>query len=215
MATSQTTNLHLTKPDYTERADIAVINGNMDLIDANAGGTSQNIFNLQEAVGIVCNGKKTSQAAAIGQYVILKNSTISGCADGLYTAKKTIPANTNIDSTYLQSVSGGGLNALSNNIASQYSDISFVHFNATSNQVVTLSVSNSLRSIMFVCGNSSGVHGEVVLASSGSGAGSSYNSGGETTGLTFDMTTSNKIKITFANPAHCVILIANGSVSVD
>ena len=33
MATT-TANLGLTKPDYTEKADVAVINGNMDKIDA-------------------------------------------------------------------------------------------------------------------------------------------------------------------------------------
>ena len=46
------------------------------------------------------------------QFVMLKNSTISGCADGLYLAAKAIQANTGIDKTYLTTVSGGGLNAL-------------------------------------------------------------------------------------------------------
>ena len=34
MATTQTSKLHLVKPDYDESADIEVINDNMDLIDA-------------------------------------------------------------------------------------------------------------------------------------------------------------------------------------
>ena len=70
-------------------------------------------------IGIVVNGNKTGVGitAAIGQYVILKNSTITGKDDGLYTAAKAIPANTVIDGTYLSTaVSGGGLNALSDQI---------------------------------------------------------------------------------------------------
>lgn len=34
MATTTTTKLGLTKPDYDENADVTVINANMDLIDA-------------------------------------------------------------------------------------------------------------------------------------------------------------------------------------
>lgn len=34
MATTQTTKLNLVKPDYDEAADVDVINGNMDTIDA-------------------------------------------------------------------------------------------------------------------------------------------------------------------------------------
>jgi len=75
------------------------------------------IANLQNELGIVCNGDKTAVNASVGQYVILKNSTINGCNDGLYTAAKAITANTVLDSTYLTSVSGGGLNALNTHIA--------------------------------------------------------------------------------------------------
>ena len=45
MAT-QTTTLHLNKPAYTEAADIAVVNGNMDTIDTWATSTNQSIGNL-------------------------------------------------------------------------------------------------------------------------------------------------------------------------
>ena len=73
-----------------------------------------------DEIGIVVNGNITNHVggASIGQYVILKNSTITGKADGLYTAAKVIPANTAIDGTYLSGdsqgnpISGGGLNDL-------------------------------------------------------------------------------------------------------
>ena len=74
-----------------------------------------------EETGIVVRGNKTTHAdgAAAGQFVILRNSTITGCADGLYTAAKAIPYNTAIDSTYLTPVSGGGLNALNSKLKPQ------------------------------------------------------------------------------------------------
>lgn len=97
----------------------------------------------------------------------------------------------------------------------KFADIKFFHTNATSGQTITLSVSNSLRAVMFVCGNSSGVKGQVVLASSSSGAGSKADSGGDTSSLSYDFNTTRKIKITFANPAHIMIMIANGTISQD
>lgn len=109
MATTTTTNIALVKPDYSEAADVQVLNGNADKIDA-AFGVTYNAF------GIVVNGNKAALGAATGQFVILKNSTISGRPDGLYTAAKAIPANTAIDSTYLTAVSGGGLNEVKSRI---------------------------------------------------------------------------------------------------
>ena len=62
-------------------------------------------------VGIVVNGKQSSIPASTGQYIILKNSTIENRPDGLYTAEKTIQANTDIDESYLSTaILNGGLN---------------------------------------------------------------------------------------------------------
>ena len=71
-----------------------------------------------DMLGIVIDGNSTPVGAAVGQYVIVKNSTISGITDGLYTAAQVIPANTAIDATYLTAVSGGGLNDLNQKIKS-------------------------------------------------------------------------------------------------
>ena len=65
-----------------------------------------------DMLGIVIDGNSTPVGASAEQYVIVKNSTISGVTDGLYTAALAIPANTAINSTYLRSVSRGGLNDL-------------------------------------------------------------------------------------------------------
>ena len=94
---------------------VAVDTGEGYLFDETSGEWNVN-QQFSEAVaayiGIVVNGNKATLNAAIGQFIVLRNSTISGCTDGLYTAAKEIQADTAIDSTYLTAVSGGGLNAL-------------------------------------------------------------------------------------------------------
>lgn len=65
-------------------------------------------------IAIIIDGNQTTHTggAAIGEFVLVRNSTISGITDGLYKAVQAIPANTAIDSTYLTAVDGGGLNAV-------------------------------------------------------------------------------------------------------
>ena len=73
---------------------------------------------LADDMAIIVNGNKTAYAsgAAVGQYVLLRNSTITDRADGMYKAAKAIPYNTTIDKTYLTAVSGGAINSLSDHI---------------------------------------------------------------------------------------------------
>lgn len=123
-----TSNLNLIKPGGSDKIRIAQINGNMDTLDEKIGavgntslqsqitGAKTNLAGLESAVGIVVDGAKAAVAASAGQYVVLKNSIISGCDDGLYIAAQAIPANTTINSTYLTAVSKGGLNSLSDQI---------------------------------------------------------------------------------------------------
>ena len=79
-----------------------------------SGGVKSALNAVDESIAIRVSGNKTTYAsgAAIGQYVIVDGSTITGITDGLYKAAKAIPYNTGIDSTYLTAVSGGGLNEL-------------------------------------------------------------------------------------------------------
>jgi len=72
---------------------------------------------LENGLAIIVDGNSCASGASQGQYVYLKDSTIAGYADGLYTAAQAIPANTAIDGTYLTAVSGGGLNSLQNAIS--------------------------------------------------------------------------------------------------
>ena len=71
-----------------------------------------------DMLGIVIDGNSTPVGAAVGQYVIVKDSTISGVTDGLYKAALPIPANTAIDDTYLNNkVDDGGLNSLGDKLS--------------------------------------------------------------------------------------------------
>ena len=84
-------------------------------IDAGIGLTGT----LATALAVVVDGNKAAVSAAVGQYVLVKNSTITSITDGLYTAAQAIPAITAIDATYLTAVSKGGLNDLQSSVIKQ------------------------------------------------------------------------------------------------
>ena len=74
---------------------------------------------IQAEVAPIINGKRCSLGAASGDYVLLRNSTIAGKTDGAYQAAKAIPANTDLDSTYLgNAITGGISNAINSNLTS-------------------------------------------------------------------------------------------------
>ena len=70
---------------------------------------------VENGLAIIVDGNICASGASQGQYVYLKDSTITGYTDGLYTAAQAIPANTAIDGTYLTAVTDGGLNHLKQN----------------------------------------------------------------------------------------------------
>jgi hypothetical protein len=76
---------------------------------------------LEDGLAIVVYGNKTAHVggAAIGDYVLVKNSTIADILDGGYTAAKAIPANTAIDKTYLTACANGIANSLSEQIVTK------------------------------------------------------------------------------------------------
>lgn len=74
-------------------------------------------------IGIVITGKRPSMAVTAGQYVIVRNSTISGITDGLYTANAALSPSTDVTAANLMAVSKGGFNDLSAEIASATSVI--------------------------------------------------------------------------------------------
>jgi len=93
MATN-TTNYGLTKPAYSDTADIADINGNMDTVDSE-------MTKLSNSVAVVEFGDTATQAISNGTYVVWKGN--------LYKANQAISSGATL-SGKLTAVSGGGLN---------------------------------------------------------------------------------------------------------
>lgn len=63
-------------------------------------------------IAVVITGARPSIAVTAGQYVIVRNSTISGITDGLYTANSALSPSTDVSAANLTAVSGGGLNSV-------------------------------------------------------------------------------------------------------
>ena len=103
-----TPNLGLYKPtrdDYINvERDIAQ---NMDKIDAGVAEKAK-----ASEVGIVITGNTANYDVTVGQYVIVRGSTISNIDDGLYVSKSSVPAGQAFSENDLETVSGGGLNAV-------------------------------------------------------------------------------------------------------
>ena len=102
-----TTNLGLTKPLYSEDADIDVINDNMDILDTAMAA-------VDSGLAIVSNNN-THDAITAGQYVYVRNH--GSLAEGLYTANSAISANATLSSSNLTAVSSGALNKLNTRIS--------------------------------------------------------------------------------------------------
>lgn len=103
MATS-TTNLGLQKPDYSDAADIAVLNGNSDKIDSSVNATDG-------AIAIVSNGN-THPAIPSGNYVYIRGH--GSLSEGLYknSTSGTIGVNATLSSSNVSAISSGGMNEM-------------------------------------------------------------------------------------------------------
>ena len=111
---ANTTNLDLVKPLGTDHALISVINGNMDKVDAYAGKVNDSLAGVQDGLAIVAVGD-THAAITSGQFVYVKEHNT--LPEGLYTASTNIAANGALSTSNLTADSKGGLNALSDQIA--------------------------------------------------------------------------------------------------
>lgn len=111
-----TTNIGLIKPTYSEDADVAIINENMDTLDST-------ISALDNGLAIVSNNN-THGAITAGQYVYVRNH--GSLAEGMYTANSNIAANATLSSSNLTAVSSGSLNKLNSDISALNGKISTV-----------------------------------------------------------------------------------------
>lgn len=96
MATN-TTNFNLSKPAYTDTADIAVINNNMDKVDTALQGLGSGLAIISKS--------NTHSAITSGQYVYVHGH--SSLAEGLYKATTNISANATLSNSNLTAVLGG------------------------------------------------------------------------------------------------------------
>lgn len=111
------------------------------------GDIESEINTLEEGLAIVVDGNKTAHVggAAVGNYVLVKNSTITDILDGGYTAAKAIPENTAIDKTYLTPCSKGIANSLSDQIGTidsqlgQFGNMTLLKTSAAFSQSVNIS----------------------------------------------------------------------------
>ena len=116
---ANTSNLDLVKPAGTDHALISVINSNMDKVDAYAGKVNTSLAGVEDGLAIVATGN-THAAITAGQFVYVKEHNT--LPEGLYTASSNIAANATLSTTNLTADSKGGLNALSDHIANNYTD---------------------------------------------------------------------------------------------
>lgn len=117
-------------------------------------------------IAIVVHNNMSARGATAGQYVILQESTISGCSDGLYVATQAIPANTVIDSTYLTAVSIGGLNHLSSRVE-ELDKIEKIGVDASKS--VRVNVTGGFRSLMVSTGINDNAYGLWIFCTSSGG----------------------------------------------
>ena len=123
--------------------------GSTNLVES--GGVKSALNSVDESIAIRIVGNKTTYAsgAAIGQYVIVDGSTITGVTDGLYKAAKAIPYNTVIDSTYLTAVSDGGLNDLKaaiDDVATRIPKIACVKKGSGGTKTITIGIDSAVLS---------------------------------------------------------------------
>jgi hypothetical protein len=120
MAVSNHLGLYLpTRDDYISvKRDLS---DNYEIIDESVFSNSQAIENLQSEIGKVVDGNSCSGFTLNkGDYVIVKNSTITGITDGLYTYSSSTSksAGNAVSAGELTAVSGGIANELNSKFTS-------------------------------------------------------------------------------------------------
>ena len=134
---STTTNLGLTKPAYSDDADISDINGNMDLIDAEAGKVRAN----------VAANYDSSETYAVGDYC-LHDGSLYKCTTAISSPESWTAGH------WTQIKIAGELSSLSDHIATLQGKISASDISGTiSNGANTITVAKSSFVIFIFRGN--------------------------------------------------------------
>ena len=173
--------------------------------------------NLHDGIAIVIDGNKAKVAADKGQYILLKNSTITGKEDGGYTAAKDIPADTVLDDTYLSTkLSEGIANSLNDQITNKikYTDSVLFTLSSATAPTKTINATSGHRSIMFICDSNSSRCGIYTLATT------SANIFQNTailaaSGVTFDVSQTGKLTLTVSSGGcNVFVMCLAGTISI-
>lgn len=94
--------------------DITALDGRLDTAEDDIDDLESEAATIEQSTAIIINGNTSASNVAPGQYVYLKNSTISGLTDKLYTytGSTTKTAGNTFTSSELSAVPAGGLNDL-------------------------------------------------------------------------------------------------------
>ena len=141
-----TSHYNLKKPATSDKIRIADFNGNADTIDSTMYDNESLIAKLKADIGIVENTNTATHNISAGQYVIWKGS--------LYTASSAISSGATLSDANLTAVSGGGLNALNDNIVTLNNQAKMGTSTATTGSTGAVSVDypsgfNNTNSIMY------------------------------------------------------------------
>jgi hypothetical protein len=162
---SQTTNLHLVKPAYSEAADVAVINSNMDTIDTYTSTNRSSLAKAQSGLAyIVGNTNTTGGTLSSGTYVYVKGH--SSIAEGLRVTTASISNNGSITTNNTSAVSGGGINSLNR----KFSGFKFENIgNISSSSSQTFTITNGARMVLFPCGINADIQGVIMVSCNAAG----------------------------------------------
>lgn len=106
-----TTNIKLYKPSGNDYVSVERdLNENYEKIDEAVGNNSN-------AIAIIIDGNTSTADVIAGNFVFVRNSTITGVTDGLYTANNNVAHGTAFGQADLTAASNGGLNALNDHLA--------------------------------------------------------------------------------------------------
>lgn len=117
-----------TKVTSPTAGDIATLDASGNIVDS---GKKPEIFAQNSELDIVVNGDSATVNITAGDFVTVRNSTITGITDGMYKAVNNISANTALSSSDLTAVTSGALNSLNSNITAL--DYKLIRVSATAN----------------------------------------------------------------------------------
>lgn len=149
--------LQLYKPQYSESADVAKINDNMDIIDD----AFTDLSGQTNGVAIVVDGDTAPKAIASGAYLFIKNH--STLPTGGYHATAAIASGASVTSGNVSADSNGIVNGAFNVLNSNIANQSFDKVNSTPINDLNSNIPNGLFEYGANTSNAPTTNGGVVL----------------------------------------------------